>query len=97
MRFEQLDVVHREVCRLGVHAEYRIAPVAEIAHRHVESPRIGTGGAEQDGLLRPAAGSPHAPELENPNRSVHEVAAIRGARTARCGARETTASARPKS
>src|SRR5262249_19315434 len=53
--------------------------------------------AEQNGFFRAAAGAPHAPQLQNANRSSHDAAVAGRVRTPRCGARETRASARATS
>ena len=43
MRFDEFHVVDGELGRLRIHAEYRIAPVSQIAYRYVEAPGVGTG------------------------------------------------------
>ena len=97
MAFAQLDVVDRQRGRLRVDAEDGVAVVAEVADGDRESRGIGARGAEQDRLLRAAAGAADAAQLQNANRLAHDavvaaapdrVAAVRRARDQRTGARQ---------
>src|SRR5882757_10896609 len=97
MGLRELHVVDRQTGGLCVHAEDVVPLVAEIADADRETPRIGPRGSEQNGLFRAPAGTANASKLQNANRSCHEAAvAVRG-RTARCGARDTRATARATS
>src|SRR4051812_27854602 len=99
MRFEQLDVVDGERCRSRVHTEYVVAAVAQVADGDLEPARVGARRPEQDGLFRAATGAPNASQLENADRSHAAVTVSRASREGppRCGARDTSASARPAS
>src|SRR4030095_10242313 len=62
-----------------------------------ETRRIRARGAEKDGLFRTSAGAANTPKLQNANRPHHETAVAAGGRTERCGAGDTSASARATS
>ena len=70
-RSRHLDVVDAVAfAARSVTREDSVALVAQVAHGDLRARRVGQRGAEQDGLLRTAAGAAHAAQLEDANRAV---------------------------
>jgi hypothetical protein len=67
--FLHFHVVDRRSRRSLMDLEHFVALIPQVAHRNLRVLGVRHGGAEQDGLLRPAAGAAHAAQFENANRT----------------------------
>ena len=65
MALVDLDIIHAHVGGEPVERIHLVAPITDVAHGDAKTPRIGAGGADQDGFLRSAAGAADASKLEN--------------------------------